>query len=140
MPRELIFSASRKDFRLDYFSGTGAGGQYRNKHQNCVRITHIETGLVTTGQTQRSREANQKDAFQKMAKLLVARVLGDQRKERYGAGDERIRTYHEPDDYVKDHESGLQRSYGSVINGRAIDEMIVARRMAMIEKMAAAED
>ena len=38
MTKELLFHAERKDFRIDYFSGTGAGGQYRNKHQNCVRL------------------------------------------------------------------------------------------------------
>jgi peptide chain release factor 1 len=60
--RELIYQVTRKDFRIDYFSGTGAGGQYRNKHQNCVRLTHNETGIVTTGQEQRSREQNLRDA------------------------------------------------------------------------------
>lgn len=46
---------TKKDFKLEWFSGTGAGGQYRNKHQNCCRITHIESGLTCTGQTQRDR-------------------------------------------------------------------------------------
>ena len=60
--RGLIYQVTRKDFRVDYFSGTWAGGQYRNKHQNCVRLTHNETGIVTTGQEQRSREQNLRDA------------------------------------------------------------------------------
>ncbi len=30
---------SKTDFGLDWFSGSGAGGQYRNKHRNCCRIT-----------------------------------------------------------------------------------------------------
>lgn len=38
-------SYTRKDFDIDWFSGTGAGGQHRNKHQNCIRITHRETGI-----------------------------------------------------------------------------------------------
>ena len=33
--KELLFSVTKKDFSITWFSGTGAGGQYRNKHQNC---------------------------------------------------------------------------------------------------------
>jgi peptide chain release factor 1 len=140
MARELIFSATKKDFRIDYFSGTGAGGQYRNKHQNCVRITHIETGIVTTGQNQRSREANTKEAFHKMADLLVKRVLGDQRKARWPGNDETIRTYHAPDNRVVDHLSGFRQPYGVVIGCKQLDEMIEARRAAMIERRVTQED
>lgn len=61
--KELLFSITKKDFKIDYFSGTGAGGQHRNKHQNCVRIQHIESGAIATGQSSRSRKANMKEAF-----------------------------------------------------------------------------
>lgn len=132
MSRELIFHADRKDFRIDYFSGTGAGGQYRNKHQNCVRLTHIETDIVTTGQEQRSREQNTRDAFGKMVKLLVARVVGDQRKARWPSNPETIRTYHEPDNRVVDKASGLQQPYDVVVDGRDLSRMIEARATAMI--------
>jgi peptide chain release factor 1 len=127
MMADLIFHAERKDFRIDYFSGTGAGGQYRNKHQNCVRLTHVATGIVTTGQEQRSREQNQRDAFQKMAKLLVARALGDQRKARWPGNSETIRTYHEPDNRVVDYASRFQQPYDVVVGGRDLSRMIEAR-------------
>jgi len=61
--RELLFSVTKKDFEVTWFSGTGAGGQYRNKHQNCCRIIHKETGAIGTGQSQRDRISNQKEAF-----------------------------------------------------------------------------
>lgn len=63
MQKELLFSVTKKDLIVDFFSGTGAGGQYRNKHQNCVRIRHPESGALSTGQSNRSREANIKEAF-----------------------------------------------------------------------------
>lgn len=132
MARELIFQARRADFRIDYFSGTGAGGQYRNKHQNCVRLTHLATGIMTTGQEQRSREQNQRDAFNKMASLLVARVIGDQRKARWPGNNETIRTYHEPDNRVVDHLSRLQQPYDVVVGDRDLSRMIEARAAAAI--------
>ncbi len=64
--KELLFSITKKDFKLEWFSGTGAGGQYRNKHQNCLRLTHIESGVTVTGQSNRDRIANQKEAMQNL--------------------------------------------------------------------------
>lgn len=61
--KELLFSVTKKDFEIDYFSGTGAGGQYRNKHQNCVRIRHPESGAMATGQSNRERRSNIREAM-----------------------------------------------------------------------------
>jgi len=61
--KELLFSITKKDFDISYFSGTGAGGQHRNKHQNCVRLKHRESGLLVTGQSYRERKRNLIQAF-----------------------------------------------------------------------------
>ena len=61
--REKLFSIGPDDFEVTWFSGTGAGEQYRNKHQNCCRIKHKETGVIGTGQSNRNQEANKKEAF-----------------------------------------------------------------------------
>lgn len=66
MSRELLFSVTKKNFDITHFSGTGGGGQHRNKHQNCVRIKHKESGVITTGQSHKERKANMKDAFNNM--------------------------------------------------------------------------
>ena len=68
MKKKLLFSITKKDFKIDYFSGTGAGGQYRNKHQNCVRIHHAESGVISTGQSNRERQANTREAFNALVK------------------------------------------------------------------------
>lgn len=132
--KELIFSATKKDFKIDWFSGTGAGGQHRNKHQNCCRITHIETGLVAVGQTERDRPSNQKIAFRNLVKQLVEHYVKKEQRERYGS-TETIRTYHQPDDRVVDHESGFRQSYGQVVGGKDIGDMIEARKLAIFEKL-----
>jgi len=66
--RQLLFSVTKKDFTITWFSGSGAGGQHRNKHQNCCRITHSESGASATGQEQRSREQNLRTAFLRLAR------------------------------------------------------------------------
>jgi protein subunit release factor A len=63
MNRELLFSVTKKDLKIEYFSGTGGGGQHRNKHQNCVRIYHPDSGARSTGQSHKERSSNLAEAF-----------------------------------------------------------------------------
>jgi protein subunit release factor B len=62
------FSVTKKDLTITYFSGTGPGGQNRNKNQKCVRIKHNDTGIIKTGQSYNSREQNTKEAFESLCK------------------------------------------------------------------------
>ena len=64
--KELLFSITKKDFKIDYFSGTGAGGQHRNKHQNCVRLCHKDSGVTVTGQSSKQRTSNLREAFRSL--------------------------------------------------------------------------
>jgi len=66
--KELLFSITKKDLKINYFSGTGPGGQHRNKHQNCVRLTHVDSGAIVTGQSNRDRISNLKEALQNLVK------------------------------------------------------------------------
>ena len=65
--KELLFSVTKKDLDITYYSGTGAGGQHRNKCKNCVRIHHRESGVIVTGQEERSLKQNLKNAFNRLA-------------------------------------------------------------------------
>ena len=64
--RELLFSITKKDLTIQWFSGTGAGGQYRNKNQNCCRIIHKGSGAVVVAQEERSQKQNLKNALYKL--------------------------------------------------------------------------
>lgn len=119
---------TKKDFRIDWFSGKGAGGQHRNKHQNCCRMTHIPTGMTATGQSHRERPANQREAFRKIAKRLVAQYRAKAARERF---TEVIRTYHEPRNVVKDKASGLEQSYKHVVTNKHLEDMIAARQLSV---------
>ena len=65
--RTPVLTIRRDDFQVDWFSGSGAGGQHRNKHHNCCRITHPPSGVVGVGQDHSDRPSNQRDAFRRLA-------------------------------------------------------------------------
>lgn len=64
--RKLLFSITKKDLEVTYFSGRGPGGQNRNKNQNCCRIRHPASGALVTGQNHKSRSRNTKDALHRL--------------------------------------------------------------------------
>lgn len=99
------------DLRIEWYSGTGPGGQHRNKHQNSCRITHLPTGIVASSQT-RSRKNSYEEAMsainQRVKDGFKNKKLSEQsvdRKQQMGSGmrGDKIRTYRFQDDVVKDH-------------------------------------
>jgi len=65
--KKPLFTLTKKDFVVAWYSGTGAGGQHRNKHMNCCRITHPASGATGSCQTERSAEQNKKIAFRRLS-------------------------------------------------------------------------
>ena len=116
-------------FRYEWYSGTGKGGQHRNKHQNCCRCIHEPTGITANGTASRSREDNRAAAFNTCRSRVVAHFHRD--TPRFQAGSERIRTYHEPDNRVTDHASGYQDSWTNVIVKGDIEPVLMARARAV---------
>lgn len=66
MEKKLLFSITRKDMNITYFSGKGAGGQNRNRHMNCVRLNHKDSGTMVTGQSHKEMRSNIKEALQNL--------------------------------------------------------------------------
>lgn len=126
MEKELLFSASKKDFRIDVFRSGGPGGQHQNKTNSGVRITHIESGLACECREFRHQHQNKKHAFEKLAKILVPYYIEKVEKSR-GQNNVVVRTYNKPDNRVKDNLSGHQMTYDEVIEKSNIGEMIEKR-------------
>jgi protein subunit release factor A len=120
---------TKKDFKLEWFSGQGAGGQHRNKHQNCCRITHLESGITVNGTESRSRVENQRTAFNKLAEQVI-KWYRDQGKTDLQISEEVIRNYHAPRNEVLDKESGFKQPYKEVVTAGNLSDMIEARRKA----------
>ncbi len=66
MSRELLFSVTVKDCRVDTFRSGGPGGQNQNKRSTGVRIVHIESGAVGESREHRTQEQNKTAAFRRM--------------------------------------------------------------------------
>jgi peptide chain release factor 1 len=114
-----------QDLRIEWYSGTGAGGQYRNKHQNSCRITHIPTGITAkaecrsrTNSLEQARSALAKTVDQKM-QMQYNNTLSENRRQQVGSGQrgDKIRTYRFQDDVVQDHITGQKSSVKRVLNG-----------------------
>lgn len=120
---------NESDIEYRPYKGSGPGGQKRNKTMSCIEAKHIPTG-ITANSTLKSQHQNRRAA----RAVLIARVIDHYRKlytpERE-INTERIRTYHEPDNRVIDHASGLQLPYTYVVEKGRLDEMIDARRTAI---------
>lgn len=60
------------DVDIDVFSGSGPGGQHRNKSEQCARLTHRPTGLVVVATASRSQRQNIQAAFAELQRRLAA--------------------------------------------------------------------
>lgn len=113
------------DLKIEWYSGTGAGGQYRNKHQNSCRITHLPTGITAkaecrsrTNSLEQARTAIQ-HRVDNETKRCYNSIIASDRKSQVGTGmrGDKIRTYRFQDDQVQDHITGKRSSVKKVIAG-----------------------
>ena len=66
MKKELLYSLSKKDFKLQTFRSGGPGGQHQNKTDSGVRIIHKESGAIGQCRNHRSQAQNKKIALQRL--------------------------------------------------------------------------
>ena len=124
-----------KDLRIDTYCASGAGGQYVNRTETAIRITHLPTGLVVQCQDEKSQRKNKDKAMKVLRARLLDRAQQAQedavaadRKRQVGSGDrsERIRTYNFPQGRVTDHRIGLTVHRIDAVLGGDLDEILAA--------------
>jgi peptide chain release factor 2 len=124
-----------EDLKIDFYNSSGPGGQYVNKRETAVRITHIATGLVVTCQSERDQFQNRKKAMKLlMAKLYklkeeqqkkeISEIRGDKISASWG---NQIRNYVlHPYKLVKDTRTDVEVKNPEDILGGNLDQFIEA--------------
>lgn len=124
-PAVIATTIAESDLKIEWYSGTGAGGQHRNKHQNSARVTHVPTGIVVTSQC-RSRQNSLTEALatiqSRVDQILQAsynNTVASDRRAQVGSGmrGDKIRTYRFQDDRVQDHVTGKTATTKKVLAG-----------------------
>lgn len=124
-----------EDVNVETFHASGHGGQSVQKNATAVRITHFETGIVTTCQNERSQIQNKDMAF----KILRARIFDletrkrNEEQNRLKGGHvspefgNQIRSYvMHPYQMVKDHRTDYETAAVESVMDGEIDSFIDA--------------
>lgn len=124
-----------KDLKIDTYRASGAGGQYVNKTDSAIRITHIPTSIIVACQSERSQHQNRVTAM----KMLRSKLYELQKKERDKLNEAKekqkkkiewgsqIRSYvFQPYILVKDHRTGAETGNGNAVMDGKIDLFINA--------------
>ncbi len=133
------------DLQIDTYKSSGAGGQYVNKTESAIRITHVPTGMIVASQQERSQIQNREKAMQMLRAMLYDRkrreaeeAVGSMRRSQVGTGDrsEKIRTYNYPQDRITDHR--INQNFGNLRGvmdgamGHIVDELLKDERTRLL--------
>ncbi len=134
LTEEQDINIRSEDLRIDTYRASGAGGQYVNKTESAIRITHIPTGIVVQCQNERSQYSNKETAL-KMLKAKLVELKERAHKEKIedltgelkdmGWGSQ-IRSYiFQPYTMVKDHRTGVESGNINAVMDGDIDIFIL---------------
>ena len=126
-PKKTEININPSDLRIDTYRASGPGGQYVNKTESAIRITHNPTGIVVTSQSERSQLQNKENAMNILAaKILQAQEesdlskLTEERRQQIASAKraEKTRTYNFPQNRITDHRIGKSwHNLEKIING-----------------------
>jgi len=122
-----------EELKIETYRASGPGGQYVNKTESAVRITHLPTGITAACQSERLQGENKKKALKLLYSKLHRYYTATQQKEKdrlrgqlspaeWGS---QIRSYVlHPYQMVKDHRTGVKVSNPEAVLNGALDKFI----------------
>lgn len=122
------------DLKVDTFRASGPGGQYVNKRESAIRITHTPTNIVVSCQNERTQGANRERALKILkAKLLQKQAEAKQEEISQIKGSEKatwgsqIRSYvFHPYQLVKDHRTKVENRKLDLVLSGELDKFVEA--------------
>jgi peptide chain release factor 1 len=118
---------SWSDIDIDVFSGSGPGGQHRNKTEQCARLTHRPTGTVIVATASRSQRQNIQAAFLELQRRLAAAAdraarsdRNRRRRSQITSGERPTKqwTWNDQRGEVIDHATGRRYPISAFLHGR----------------------
>jgi peptide chain release factor 2 len=148
LPDDVEVEIRPEDLKMDTYRSSGAGGQYVNKTDSAVRLTHLPTGIVVACQVERSQHMNRATAMRMLRAKLFERTLrerqerleGLQGEKRVIAWGSQIRSYTlQPFQLVKDHRSGLEVGNVQAVLDGDLDALLTSALKAAARGRGASE-
>jgi peptide chain release factor 2 len=124
---KISIDVKPEDLKIETYKAGGAGGQYVNKTESAIRITHVPTGIIVASQQERSQMQNREVAMTMLRSRLVQREIEEREAKLASLRGERqanewgsqIRSYVlQPYTMVKDHRTNVETgSADNVLDG-----------------------
>ncbi len=124
-----------EDLKIDFYHASGPGGQYVNKRETAVRITHLPTKIQVSCQSERLQGKNREIAM----KVLLSKLYSFREKEKEKEASKmkgkpvliewgsQIRSYVlHPYKMVKDLRTGVETSKTEEVLSGSLDQFIEA--------------
>lgn len=70
----MMIEIKESDLKVEYYRGSGPGGQHRNVTETGVRIRHLPTGIVVQACESRSQARNREIALERLSQALKRRA------------------------------------------------------------------
>lgn len=122
-----------EDLKIETYKSGGAGGQYVNKTESAIRITHLPTGIIVASQQERSQIQNRELAMTMLRSRLVQREIEEREAKLASLRGERqanewgsqIRSYVlAPYTMVKDHRTEVETGSADAVLDGALDTFV----------------
>ena len=132
---EIKIDIRPEDLKVDTYRASGAGGQYVNRTDSAVRMTHIPTGIVVQCQNERSQIQNREKALKMMKAALYEKEVEERNRQKAelesgkkaNEWGSQIRSYvMHPYQMVKDHRTTCETNQVQKVMDGDLDEFIMA--------------